>query len=899
MGLPDIVMVTIINQMPTSNQPADIITYANETNNITWFLYDDFNPGQYRVWTNDSNDNYYIWSDWTAWTNNTNINVQINRTIPGVYNYTIEFNDTYSLMGIPDTVIVTIINQVPTSNQPSDIITCIGVLKTINWFLYDDYNSSHYRVWVNDSNDNYYIWRNWTLWNNDTLVNININVTTAGVYNYTIEFNDTYNLFGSDTVIVTIVQNNNGQKIPLTAGFNPNIYQFDQYGFLWVNLSIWVSSDTNITITTNLTKPATFQYFTKGNVSIYYQITLQNASALLNVTIRFHYNESILNGTTENNIAIYVWNSLTISWEMLNFKINIIGNYTEVTLYQLSQFVLAPKLPEEEGLMLFPPPAAENQLFLYIIIGGISAVAAIAIGIGVSRRKKPTPKPKKIPKISKEELIVKRAYDYIGGNIRYKVVVENATNENIKDILVELSMKKGFEEINPKNKIKVLEPGESIGSDFILTPLTCGKTRIHGTVQYRNIKDELTSMEITPSVVQIKCPLVMPKEMELSDLLDLMDKLQKSHTEINYAGLNRSVAYQIAKEQISSLDVTEVEENADICHIVYSGEAKVGGDVIIINLNVDEKNIIIDVYLKDVKQATGFLAYIKNLINLAIKYSAKISTTMDAITSKIYNAFEFAQRLSELNNLCLEKASIDDILLVLKELNIKSNSYFAGLKITQIFTSMFNNWITELDKIKEEKIWERTYINLQYDILSWMDAIIILSETNSKTYFENPDADDQTKKNIEAGNSQLRQQLSQMNREYSRNILFALMLINKVSGLSMYNHNFKPEKGLDSDLIGGFLTAIQSFGMELGAEAKETGMQKLSYQHFEIGLQEGKYTMAALITSGMPNQLTIERQKEILIKFEKEFEVDLEKFVGDVSIFNEAEKLVNEIFLKK
>jgi len=94
---------------------------------------------------------------------------------------------------------------------------------------------------------------------------------------------------------------------------------------------------------------------------------------------------------------------------------------------------------------------------------------------------------------------------------------------------------------------------------------------------------------------------------------------------------------------------------------------------------------------------------------------------MDAITSKIYNAFEFAQRLSELSNLCISKVLIDDILLVLKELNIKSNSYFPRLKITQIFT----------------------------------------------------------KKN---------------NEQYAKNILFALMLINKVNGLSIYNHNFIPEK---------------------------------------------------------------------------------------------------------
>ena len=52
----------------------------------------------------------------------------------------------------------------------------------------------------------------------------------------------------------------------------------------------------------------------------------------------------------------------------------------------------------------------------------------------------------------------------------------------------------------------------------------------------------------------------------------------------------------------------------------------------------------------------------------------------------------------------------------------------------------------------------------------------------------------------------------------------------------MYTHNFT-EKTLDSDLIGGFLSAIQSFGAEISKE--ETTMKKLSYEHFEIELLEG------------------------------------------------------------
>ncbi len=98
--------ITELPSPPTSNHPADIITPLSGTDTINWTLYDDFGPGQYRVWVNDTNNNYYIWVDWTIWTNNTNLAIPINRTAIGVFNYTIEYNNSIGLFGIPDTVLV-------------------------------------------------------------------------------------------------------------------------------------------------------------------------------------------------------------------------------------------------------------------------------------------------------------------------------------------------------------------------------------------------------------------------------------------------------------------------------------------------------------------------------------------------------------------------------------------------------------------------------------------------------------------------------------------------------------------------------------------------------------------------------------------------------------------------
>jgi len=894
-GNPDTVFVNITNSAPTSNHPQDIITYASGSETIDWILYDDFGPGKYRIEMTDPLNVTFQLIGWINWFNGSFISVQINRSIPGIFNYSIYFNDSSGDFGIPDSVIVTVFDNVPTSSHPDDFFTPISGNDNITWTLYDDFGGGYYQVWVEHDGDKH-IWKSYTSWLNNTPLNIEINRTTIGIYNYSIEYNDSYGQWGGIDWIIVTVGGNNGLKQLLNPGKN-SIYQYDDEGFLWVNLTIFVTDTTNITITTNTSRPASFGTFTGF---LFYEIELDNETVLDNITIRFYYNKTLVNGTPDQKLAIYYYDSDVGVWKLINsYIVDDENNFIEITLTHLTRFVLYQK--PETSLFFLPPPAATNDsiLILVIIIGSVAAVSIIVYSVKKRKRSVTPVESEKGPlKPQGSELQIKRAYDYIGGNIRYKVVVENISDHVIKDISVELNVKKQQYEIDtPLKIIEILEPGESIGSDFILTPLTCGKSRIHGNVNYKTAGNELISFEIAPSVVQIKCPLVQPKEVSRSELIELMQKLQKSHTEINYSGLLKIKAYQIAKEQISSLDVSEVEEQEDKYHILYSGEAKVGGDLIIIDLSMTEDYIIIDVYLKDIKQATGFLAYIKNLISLAIQYSSKISTTMDAITNKIYNAFEFASRLSELYNLCAEEEALDDILLLLKELNIKLSKYFPDLKITEIFRALLTNWISELEKIKGEKIWERTYLNLQYDILNWMDGIITISETNSKTYFDSPTSDRTTIENIKLGNSQLKKQVDLMNRHYSQRILFALMMVNKTSGLSMYNHNFT-EKSLDSDLIGGFLTAIQSFGTELSSDAKETSMQKLSYQHFEIRLEEGTYTVAALITSGIPNQLTIDRLKIMPQEFEKKFESKLQYFTGDVSAFDKTKDMVNTIFLK-
>jgi len=189
---------------PISNSPIDLNTYLTGSERINWTIWDPLGPGKYRVWANNTNDEYYIWQNWTPWVNLVNLQVPINRTSIGTFNYTIEFNSSANFSGISDTVMVNVTPPPPESTQPDDLTITTLSEDTLNWTLTDVLGTGKFRVWANDSAGNPYVWQDWADWQNNTNLMVPINIT-KGVYNYTIEYNNSNGLFGTpDTVMVTI-----------------------------------------------------------------------------------------------------------------------------------------------------------------------------------------------------------------------------------------------------------------------------------------------------------------------------------------------------------------------------------------------------------------------------------------------------------------------------------------------------------------------------------------------------------------------------------------------------------------------------------------------------------------------------------------------------------------------
>ncbi len=163
---------------------------------INWTLSDNIASGYYRVLLNDN-----PYGSWQPWSADTNLSVLVDTSTLGLWNYTIQYNDSVGIWGQPDTVFITVNDQTaPWHSDPANATRSLGATASLYWTLYDNAGGGYYRVLRNETPLD--VWKTWLV---DAPFPISINTTTVGVWNYTIAYNDTTGLWGEpDSVFITI-----------------------------------------------------------------------------------------------------------------------------------------------------------------------------------------------------------------------------------------------------------------------------------------------------------------------------------------------------------------------------------------------------------------------------------------------------------------------------------------------------------------------------------------------------------------------------------------------------------------------------------------------------------------------------------------------------------------------
>ncbi len=192
--------ITVDGVPPTAYSPPDMSYPQTAQATINWTLYDNYASGYYVVYRNGTLYNQ------STWTNNTNLNIPINTSVQGTWNYTIKYNDSLGNNGISDTVIITITaDTVPpaitfisptwnnnTNRTESWAYINVTLSETGNASLLEWNNGTLANYTMQGSGTNFYL--NMTSQNgtitykvyaNDTLGNMNVSETRIVTLNYT------------------------------------------------------------------------------------------------------------------------------------------------------------------------------------------------------------------------------------------------------------------------------------------------------------------------------------------------------------------------------------------------------------------------------------------------------------------------------------------------------------------------------------------------------------------------------------------------------------------------------------------------------------------------------------------------------------------------------------------
>ncbi len=503
----------------------------------------------------------------------------------------------------------------------------------------------------------------------------------------------------------------------------------------------------------------------------------------------------------------------------------------------------------------------------------------------------PAPPPKAPTPIEPEKVVeVKREYDYLGGNIRFKIAVRNHSKTIVSKIRVMLTPTDQFKYESEVKAVDNLGPGESRGVDFLLTPMTCGKSMVYGTVSYMDAYGKPNSLTVNPKEIWVKCPLVTSVKAELKDLLDWQASLQSGMASLSFEQLTKTNAFELVTNQISALDLAVVTFDDEQFKAIYSGIAKVTSTKMIVEVETYEDTIKLVVWASSLNQVTGFLAYIKNLIVVSLEMAKGIKVKEEKFSQQILSAFEFSDRLIQLFEYCEANWNLSDVIILLKEIVSRAQRDLPSLPLE------LGNWISELEqKLEPEAVlWDQSAINLELETMRDLEKVSDLIRSNLEMYKAAFQEDIQNIRNIEDRYQELLYTIRDIEKKYSKRILIYLLIIDSNSGITLYEHGFA-DKDLDPDLVSGFLTAVQSFGVELTSD-QEAGMKKLAYKNFEIEMNVGDRIRAALFLIGESTKYLIKAVVELINKFEQTYEDALKDWHGDITQFENASGIVKKIF---
>ncbi|MHA1519793.1 MAG: PCI domain-containing protein [Promethearchaeota archaeon] len=389
--------------------------------------------------------------------------------------------------------------------------------------------------------------------------------------------------------------------------------------------------------------------------------------------------------------GIFTQNHEFLTEDKLSEKIKAIARaYRKISIRDLAQKLAITEQRVEEGLATLISKGSINgyidmtdRLF---VSDGKQPVTAFSSHVTSDASRSSTQGQSSVPQsIGNVEVV--RQYDFVGGQLHFKVVVRNLTNMAIHDIKVILDVPSSYKRARELITINVIDPGNTHGVDFYLEPAECGISTIGGTVIYKNAMGKFHTIFINPKDVQIKCPLLIRSLDTIDDCQKAIQSLPSDARAFLIADLPANMAYSAAHRAVAQFDVTNVasyendDEGVFEAEAWFSSEAKVTGGRVIIRayMNGKTNSLEIRVWCNEAGQLTGLLAKIIELLFVEVNLMRKIKSEA---RSKTLDVMAITRNLMEVSNICLlrYKASsarlkLEDTYTRLTRITNDSNDY--------------------------------------------------------------------------------------------------------------------------------------------------------------------------------------------------------------------------------
>ncbi len=301
--------------------------------------------------------------------------------------------------------------------------------------------------------------------------------------------------------------------------------------------------------------------------------------------------------------------------------------------------------------------------------------------------------------------------------------------------------------------------------------------------------------------------------------------------------------------------------------------------------------MIIDVWANDLTQTTGLLAYIRNLILISKDEILLKLEKSEELMRKITVNFNYNNELKECFDYCRIGEKIKKILSKLAIIKNGLEQYYPDLALI----NLINRWILKFQGMFEDdnSIDTDTAIELEYDIIQWLEKIQELVSHEIKAY-ENTHGDhNKFKEELIIGKENIDENLEILDREYGLSIINYIIVILKENGLTLYQEKLGELKA-DPDLISGFLMTIQSFGSEISQ--KETPVLGLKYKNYNIEIETGDLIQAVLLINGKSNKFLTHSLSSFVREFEFKYQNALQNFLANISIFKKANEILQKSF---